>query len=107
MTGKIAVLSTLVFLSLGQIFVPAANAEESSWEQNWSKAQKAYAKRDLWSARKEFLAALKDARSKKQDKELAKRLEDLAGSYQQQDQNAMAEPLLKLARKVKSSASCT
>lgn len=108
MNLRSATLSTLVFQFAFTAFGIAspAQADEAQWERSFENAEKAYARRDLWSARKEFIAALKDAKQSKQDSELARRVESLAGTYQSQDKDAMAEPLFKLARKLKSRSSC-
>ncbi len=84
------------------IAVPAVQAQDSGWETHYSKAEKAYAKRNLFEARHEFMVALKEAKNCQQDQVLALRVESLASTYQSQDNSALAQPLIKLAQKLKS-----
>ncbi len=79
----------------------SALAQDLSWESHYSKAEKAYASHNLFEARREFMVALKEAENCKKHQELAQRLENLAGTYQSQENPALAQPLFKLARKLK------
>lgn len=81
---------------------PATQAQDMSWEAHYSKAERAYAKRNLFEARHEFLVALKEAKNCQADRELASKVESLALSYQSHDNAALAQPLIKLAQKLKS-----
>lgn len=106
MKSSLLILSALS-ISFFQTVTPAL-AEDACWENHYSKAEKAYARHDLFEARREFLIAWKEAQEKKQDAELARRVEDLAGAYQSNDnKQALAQPLFKLARKLRSKLSCT
>lgn len=80
----------------------AANANGSDdWQSHYQRAEQAYSRQDLFGARREFLTALKQAESCQQAPELAGRLESLANAYQLREQGAKAEPLIKLARKLR------
>jgi hypothetical protein len=92
------VLSALVATVLSQNSV---SAQDLDWESHYSKAEKAYASHNLFEARREFLVALKEAQDCKKHQELAQRLENLADTYQSQENSALAQPLFKLARKLK------
>jgi hypothetical protein len=78
-----------------------AYAKDSDWQSHYTKAEKAYANRNLFEARHEFLIALKQAGNCQQHDELAQRLESLAASYQAQDNQMLAQPLFKLVHKMK------
>lgn len=79
-----------------------AYAKDNDWQSHYTKAEKAYANRNLFEARHEFLIALKQAETCQQHNELAQRLESLAASYQSQDNQILAQPLFKLVHKMKS-----
>jgi Spy/CpxP family protein refolding chaperone len=79
---------------------PAAHGQES-WESYYQAAQQAYDGHNLFEARRLFLSALKEARQRKQDKQLTSRLENLADFYVQTDRRSQAEPLYKLLKKLR------
>jgi len=106
MKNKLAFLSYLV-LSVYLTGTAALADEAKDWQGHYSRAERAYASNNLFEARREFLTALKEARSCKQDFELARRVETLADTYQSQEKDALAQPLFKLARKLKSKSSST
>lgn len=103
MTATTFALSATILFSM-ILFGAPVQAQENGWETHYSKAERAYAKRNLFVARHEFMVALKEARSCQKDRELTMKLESLASSYQSQDNLALAQPLLKLAQKLKSNA---
>ncbi len=95
--------ATLVGLFAGLLLLtatPAAHAQES-WEFYYQAAQQAYDGHNLFEARRLFLSALKEARQRKQDKQLTSRLENLADFYVQTDRRSQAEPLYKLLKKLR------
>lgn len=94
---------TFLFASLTILLINLpCSAQGTEWETHYSKAEKAYAKHNLFEARREFMVALKEAEDCKQHQLLAQKLESLADSYQTQENPALAQPLFKLARKLKS-----
>lgn len=102
--------TSLIFacLLVAQAFVPSVVfAQDAEWEVHYTRAEKAYASFNLFEARKEFMVALKGAKDCKQDQELATRVESLASSYQAKDNKSLAQPLFKLARKLKSKSTTT
>lgn len=104
MNATTATLSAAL-IALFLINAPAAQAQDLSWENHYSKAERAYAQRNLFAARHHFMVALKEAKNCQQDRLLAERVEHLASSYQSQDQAALAAPLVKLAQKLRSNLS--
>lgn len=96
----------LLLLIAGTI-APKAFGQDAEWESHYVKAEKAYASCNLFEARKEFMVALKGAQDCKQAYELATRVETLASVYQARDNKALAQPLFKLARKLKSKCTST
>ncbi len=99
------ILSVLMALTL--LVQAPVLAQGADWETHYSKAAKAYDSHNLFEARHEFLLALKEAKDCQKHQELAQRLENLAGSYQSQEKQDLAQPLLKLARKLKTKFSTT
>ena len=97
----------ILLLIIAAIFAPKSLAEDLDWETHYQKAEKAYASYNLFEARKEFIVALKGAQDCKQAYELAARVENLASAYQSRDNKALAQPLFKLARKLKSKCTST
>ncbi|MBX9570482.1 MAG: hypothetical protein K2X77_16415 [Candidatus Obscuribacterales bacterium] len=97
----------LLLLIIAAFVAPKALAEDADWETHYVKAEKAYASCNLFEARREFMVALKGAQDCKQASELATRVESLATTYQARDNNALAQPLFKLARKLKSKCTST
>lgn len=106
MRNEFAFLSSLV-LSFYLTGTAVLADETTDWQGHYTRAEKAYASHNLFEARREFLTALKGAQSCKQDFELAKRIETLADTYQSQENQALAQPLFKLARKLKAKSSST
>lgn len=100
MKASVGILSVLTICST--LFAQPTQAQGMDWESHYSKAERAYAKHNLFEARREFLLALKEAENCKQHHVLAQRLESLASAYQTQEKEALAQPLFKLARKLKS-----
>lgn len=101
-----AILLLLIIFSA--TIAPNAFAEDNGdWETHYVRAEKAYASYNLFEARREFMVALKGAQDCKQAYELASRVENLAGAYQARDNKALAQPLFKLARKLKSKCAST
>lgn len=99
MNATITTLSAIILSAF--VAAPAVQAQDAEWETHYSKAERAYAKRNLFEARHEFMVALKQARICQQDRELAIKVENLASAYQSQDNSALAQPLIKLAHKLK------
>lgn len=93
----------LTFLSL----IPSCLAQDLDWESHYSRAERAYASNNLFEAKREFMVALKGAKDCKQHLELASKVESLAGEYQAQDKILQAQPLFRLARKLKTKPGTT
>jgi hypothetical protein len=93
-----------LIVSVAVVMNMPAYAKDADWQSHYTKAERAYANRNLFEARHEFLIALKKAENCQQHDELAQRLENLASSYQAQDNQMLAQPLLKLVHKMKSGA---
>ncbi len=79
----------------------SAQAEGDQWQSHYARAEQAHARHDLFGARHEFLRALKQAEDCQQAPMLATKLETLAITYQSRQQQAEAEQLIKLARKLR------
>lgn len=101
-------MRTLVLLLaavvMGYQFAPGAvagEAEADTWKQHYLRAEIAYARQNIFEARREFLIALKEAQECKEHNELATRIEHLASRYIAEDKREKAQPLLKLLRKLK------
>lgn len=80
---------------------PTAALADNEWRTHYSRAEQAYARHDLFGARKEFLTALKIAEDCREAPLLAGKLETLASTYQLKEQTAEAAPLIKLAKKLR------
>lgn len=100
MNRTVAFLSAMAFALL--IANAPVQAQSLDWESHYAKAAKAYAGHNLFEARSEFLKALKVAKQCKEHQQLAEKVQELASAYETQDNGALAQPLFKLARKLKS-----
>lgn len=99
-------LVCLFMLFLSQPFA-AGQESDDAWQAHYQKAERAYASSNLFEARREFLIALKEARECNEHQELASRVENLASSYKSTDKAFLAEPLFKLARKLRAKFTTT
>ena len=104
---KVSLIFTTLFLASSFMFPSFAYSQDSDWETHYSRAEKAYASNNLFEARREFMVALKGAKDCKQHEVLASKVEDLASSYQAKENNLLAQPLFKLARKLKTKPGTT
>lgn len=100
MKSTVAYLSAIAFALL--ISTMPGQAQALDWETHYAKAVKAYSNHNLFEARHEFLQALKVAKQCKEHQQLADKVQELASTYETQDKEALAQPLFKLARKLKS-----
>lgn len=104
---KVSFVGLALFcLCLSQPFA-VAQEPDFAWQAHYQKAERAYATNNLFEARREFLIALKEARDCNEHEELASRVEGLACSYKSMDKSFLAEPLFKLARKLRAKFSTT
>lgn len=99
-------LICLVLLLLSQPFA-AGQESDDAWQDHAQKAERAYASHNLFEARREFLIALKEARECNEHEALASRVECFASSYKSSNKAFLAEPLLKLARKLRTKCTTT